>query len=170
MGLVCALGAALLASTNAARARPAVSGCKVEAGKQIALTRHFVFAFRVGRIENMYMPYQVRTNHLRRGEVMLRGQMSGPELLSGGPIRHLEIQICDRPTREVVTNANPKIVVKDTTTGKATRLPVAVMEDISLGRADLHYGNNIALPTGHHFRVTASWQQESATFAFTAPP
>jgi hypothetical protein len=30
------------------------------------------------------------------------------------------------------------------------------MEDISAGDADLHYGSNIALPTGHRFQVTAN--------------
>jgi hypothetical protein len=94
--------------------------------------------------------------------------MAGSELLSGGPIHNLEIQICARRTRLVVTNASPTIDVNDLTAGKTTRLPVAVMEDISAGEADLHYGNNIALPTGHRFLVTARWRHEQATFSFSA--
>jgi hypothetical protein len=112
----------------------------------------------------MYMPYQVRKNHIKHGEVMLRGTMSGPSLLSGGPIRHLEVQICTRRTRGVVTNAKPTITVVDRTTGRKRKLPVAVMQDIAVGKADLHYGNNIAMRAKHRYLVKVTWQGERVAF------
>jgi hypothetical protein len=151
-------------SLAAAAARPLVVGCRPAAREQVALTRNFRFTLRLGPVENMYMPRQVRANHLKHGEVMLRGTMTGPGMLTGGPIRHLEIQICTRPMDTVVTDARPTILVVDKTSGKTTKLPVAVMEDISVGTADLHYGNNVALPARHHYLVSVSWQGEQARF------
>ena len=49
---------------------------------------------------------------------MLRGTMASGAALKGGPIRHLEVQICTTASRAVVTNANPKIVVDDRTNRK----------------------------------------------------
>lgn len=145
-------------------------GCAPEAGKRAALTRAYRFTLLIGKVENMYMPYQVRANHLKHGEVMLRGTMAtSTALLTGGTLRHLEVQICARPTRAVVTNANPKIVVDDTTRGRAVRLPVSVMEGIGEGVADLHYGNNVAMPAGHRFVVTVTWKGERASFKFALP-
>jgi hypothetical protein len=95
---------------------------------------------------------------------MLRGQMTGLEALTGGPIRHLEVQICARQTQAVVTTANPRIVVADTTKQKLVVLPVSVMEGIGEGVADLRYGNNIAMAANHRFVVTVTWNGERAHF------
>jgi hypothetical protein len=163
-------GAVLLVATTAPGRTPAV-GCQPERGKRIALTHDFRFTLFLGNsAEQMQMPYQVRAHHVKHGEVMLGGTMTGPAMLVGGPARHLEIQICAQASRDVVTTANPKIVVDDTTKKKAVTLPVAVMEDITVGDADLHYGNNIALPARHRFVVIVTWRGERATFHFIAPP
>ena len=50
----------------------------------------------------MYMPRQVRVNHLKRGEEMLPGTMTSVAAMSGGPIRHLEVQICAGTRQAVV--------------------------------------------------------------------
>jgi hypothetical protein len=165
----CVAVVAVVAVTSAASARPAARGCTPEHGKQVALSESYRYTLRLGVLENMYMPYQVRANHPKHGEVMLRGRMTGPALLTGGPIRHLEIQICTRRTDAVVTDANPTIIVADKTSGKTTKLPVAVMQDVSVGTADLHYGNNIAMPARHRYLVTVSWNDQRATFRLTAP-
>ena len=99
---------------------------------------------------------------------MLRGTMTSAAALTGDPIRHLEVQICERATRVVVTNANPKIVVDDRTKRKALVLPVSVMEGIGEGVADLHYGNNIAMPRKHRFLVAVTWKRERASFSFVS--
>ena len=164
IAITLACAAAALSGVSVAAGHLVVVGCNAAASKQVALTRSYRFTLRLGPIENMYMPRQVRANHLKHGEVMLRGTMTGPAMLTGGPIRHLEIQICTRPTNAVVTHANPTIIVADKTSGKTTKLPIAVMEDISVGTADLHYGNNLTLPARHHYLVTVSWRGERARF------
>jgi len=142
-----------------------VAGCKVQAGKQIVLTRSYRYTLRLGAPENMYMPYQVRVNHPKQGEAMLRGVMSGSSaLLTGGPIRHLEVQICARRTSAVVTHAKPRITVVDETTGRTRKLPVAVMEDVAVGTADLHYGNNISMSPRHRYLVGVTWRRQRVKF------
>lgn len=141
-----------------------------EAAKRVALTHAYRFTLLIGEVENMYMPRQVRANHLRHGEVMLRGTMgTSTALLTGGTLRHLEVQICARPTRVVITHANPKIVVDDATSGRVVTLPVSVMEGIGEGAADLHYGNNVAMAAGHHYVVMVTWKGERASFKFALP-
>ena len=170
MGISGALLAAMLVSSPATYAHVAAVGCSADSGKQIAVTREYRITLLVGKVENMYMPYQVRVNKLKHGEVMLRGRMTTGALLTGGPIRHLEVQICGRAKRRVVTDANPRIVVDDRTSGKRLTLPVSVMEGIGAGAADLHYGNNLAMPVGHSFVVTVTWRGERALFRFALPP
>lgn len=169
LGFSGAVAAAVLVSAQGVSARLAAVGCSLEPGKRIDLTRNYRVALLIGKVEDMYMPYQVRANHLTHGEVMLRGRMATGATLAGGTIRHLEVQICARDTRRVVTNANPKIVVDDTTRGRAMRLPVSVMEGIGEGAADLHYGNNVAMAAGHHFVVMVTWKGERASFRFALP-
>ena len=115
------------------------------------------------------MPRQVRANHLKHGEMMLRGTMSMGPAMTGGPIRHLEVQICTGATHAVVTTARPRIVVKDTTKHRLLTLPVSVMEGIGEGVADLHYGNNVAMPANHRFVVVVAWKGERATFHLVLP-
>lgn len=170
IGIGCTLAAVLLASATLAPARSAAVGCKVEPGKRIVSTRRYRFTLLIGQVENMYMPRQVRASHIKHGEVMLRGTMTSGAVLMGGPIRHLEIQICTRTTKTVVTAAHPEIVVDDTTKRKVVTLPVSVMEGIGEGAADLHYGNNIAMPAKHHFIVTVTWKRERAIFHLVLAP
>jgi hypothetical protein len=162
----CVLAATILATPSVSSAHTP-AGCGRASGKQLAASHHYVFTLLVGPAENMYMPYQVRASHPKHGEAMLRGHMTTDvSMLSGGPVRHLEVQICARRTRTVVTNASPKIVVHDLTKHKVVSLPVAVMEGIGEGAADLHYGNNVAIPRRHRFIVTVSWRTDRATFHY----
>jgi hypothetical protein len=158
--------AALTAASTTASHRPAVD-CKVRPGAHLALTRSYRFLLHIGHVENMFMPYQVRSSHPRRGEVMLRGRMVIP---THGPLHHLEVHICLKETRVVVTDANPTIVLTDNTThGLPRKLPVAVMQGIGAGRSDLHYGNNVAMPHHHQYTVTVTCNRQRATFRVTAP-
>ena len=171
IGIGCIVAAVVLPSTACSSAhRAAVVGCKDEPGKRIALTRHYRFTLLIGRVENMYMPRQVRANHLKRGEMMLAGTMTMGAAMRGGPIRHLEVQICTGARQAVVTTARPRIVVDDPTKHRVLTLPVSVMEGIGEGAADLHYGNNVAMPANHRFVVTVNWKGERATFHFLLPP
>ena len=163
----CVVAAAVLSSAPASSLSTAV-GCRPEAGKRIVASHDHLYTLLVGKAENMFMPRQVRASHLKHGEEMLRGRMSQVELLVGGPIRHLEVQICSRTTRAVVTSANPRIVVDDATKGTVVTLPISVMEGIGEGVADLHYGNNLAMPAGHRFLISVTWRGERAVFRYVA--
>jgi hypothetical protein len=167
IGFGCATVIAGMPSTAAASEYSVALGCKPENGKQIVQTRDYRFTLLVGHAENMYMRRQVRASHPKQGEEMLRGYMTPTAmLLAPGPIRHVEVQICVRTTRAVVSNAWPKIVIDDTTNGKALTLPVSVMQGIGEGAADLHYGNNLPMPARHRYIVTVTWRGERAIFHF----
>lgn len=149
------------------RTRHAPTDCKVASGAHLTLTRSYRVVLRIGPVEGMLMPYQVRANHVKHGEVMLRGQMVMP---MHGPLHHLEVHICAKATRIVVTNAHPTIVLLDETAhGHPRNLPIAVMEGIAAGRADLHYGNTIAMPHHHRFRITVTYNGQRAVFGVLSP-
>jgi hypothetical protein len=173
IGIACGMAAVCLASASAGSgsSHPAAVGCKPESRKQVVDTHDYRFTLLVGHVENMYMPRQVRASHPKHGEEMLRGRMTPTAmLLAAGPIRHLEVQICLRRTRAVVTNARPKILVHDTTSGKEVTLPFSAMEGIGEGAADFHYGNNLPMPAGHRYIVTVTWKRERAVFQYVSLP
>ena len=161
--------AALALTTTAGASRVAV-GCKAEAEVRIAATASYRFALRVGMPERMYTPAQARKMHPKQGEVMLRGSMSMGGMAMGGSMRHLEVQICAKTANAVITNANPTIVVVDTTAhGMPMKVPIAVMEGIGKGVADLHYGNNVTMPAGHRFTITVTLKGQRAILHATSP-
>lgn len=151
-----------------------VTGCKAGAEGRSATTAHYRFVLRVGMGELMYTPAQVRKMHPKSGEVMLRGHMNGmsgmPGMSMGASTRHLEVQICTRPSNTVMTAANPTITMKDLSSmGMAMKVPVAVMEGVGAGTADLHYGNNLTMKPGHRYTVTVTVKGETATFRVKTP-
>ena len=65
----------------------------------------------------------------------------------------------------MVTGAHPTISVDDLTTSTMTmKVPIAVMEGVAEGAADLHYGNNVNLMSGHHVKVTVTLNGQKAVF------
>ena len=168
--VVAGLACAAFAAVTVASAARAVAGCKAEKGTHLATTGSFRFALRVGMSEKMYTPAQVKAMHPKTGEVMLRGHMSMGGMSMGGTRRHLEVQICSKPTNSVITNANPTITLRDNTAhGKTRTVPIAVMRGIGKGTADLHYGNNVRMPGGHRFTVTVKLKGEHAIFHVMSP-
>lgn len=168
---IVAVAVAACGSVSPGLGRSPVVGCKPQAGKQIVLTRSYRYTLRLGAPENMYMPYQVRANHPKHGEAMLRGVMSSSfSLLTGAPVRHLEVQICTKRMSAVVTHAKPTIVVDDETTGRTRKLPVAVMQDVAVGTADLHYGNNTSMAPKDRYLVSVTWRGQRAKFPVGPKP
>ncbi len=169
-------GAALLAlavvapvgATVARTQTSAATGCKATSGVQSAVTPSYRFALRVTMPEQMYTPAQVRKMHPKHGEVMFQGVMAMGGMAMGG-MRHLEVQICSAKTRAVVTNAHPTIVVADTSSNMTTKVPIAVMEGIGEGVADLHYGNNVTMSAGHRYTITVTLKGERAVFHMRLP-
>ena len=168
-----ATAAALLAAvamSTPASARTIATGCKAAPGMHLATTASYRLALRVGMPEKMYTRAQVRKMHPRHGEVMLRGSMSGSGMQMSGATRHLEVQLCSRGNRAVLTNAHPRITITDDTAkGMSMNVPIAVMEGIGAGVADLHYGNNVAMPGGHKFTVRVSLNGQRASLRISSP-
>ena len=160
--IACVLGAALLI----------VSSATAAVITRTATTATYKLTLAVGPVETMYTPAQVRASHPKSGEEMLSGQMTGGmagmTMPSGGQ-KHLEVHICTRGGA-VVKGVHPKIVVSDPASGQmAVAVPVAVMEGVTEGASDLHYGNNVSLAAGHKITVTVTLNGQHAVFRATVP-
>jgi len=128
-----------------------------------------------GPRESMLMlsPGEAKAKHITTGELMVGGTMSmgtSSGTMSGDmTTRHLEIHICRRESGTVVTEARPSITVSPPAGGGNGQIPVAVMEGVTAGVADLHYGNNVALRRGGTYTITVRLGSDSATFQTTVP-
>ena len=166
---------AAVATAASALAAPAyaskrlVTDCSAGMGVHIATTSTYRMALHVGMPEMMYTPAQVRKLHPKSGEVMLRGKMM-MGMKMGGSTRHLEVHICLRHNRAVVTNAHPTITLMGHKAhAMPMNVPVAVMEGIGAGTAELHHGNNVPMAAGHRFTVTVTLKGQKAVFNVTSP-
>jgi hypothetical protein len=160
---VASLVAAAATTAGAATAKsPCSSG-------QVMKTKSYVFALTIGPVEKMYTTAQVAAQHPKTGEVMLSGKMTSTGGMSGMDMgsstqRHLEVHICT-PAGRVVAGAHPTISVDDLTASTMTmKVTIAVMEGVSEGASDLHYGNNVNLMSGHHIAVAVTLNGEKALF------
>lgn len=165
-----------MAPMPAAMPRAASVACApAPPGSRTLTTGSRIYILSVGPEEHMYSPQQVRRAHPKGGEMMLSGHMqtsgmsgmSGGSSMSGmGSMRHLEVHICTRHGRKVVTRPMPKIML---TSGRMTQMiPVATMEGVREGVADLHFGNNVELERGHVYKVDVTEGSDHAMFHFTA--
>jgi hypothetical protein len=166
LGFACV--AALAALAASVQESVAASG-SCSAG-QVAKTKSYVFALSIGPVETMYTPAQVKAKHPKSGEEMLSGQMTGGMAGMTMPMtgqKHLEVHICT-PAGAVVQGAHPKIVVSDPASKQmAVAVPIAVMEGVTEGASDLHYGNNVTLASGHKITVTVTLNGQQAVFHTT---
>lgn len=160
------VGAALVAAALAANAVASRTAAPCARG-QVARTASYVLALTLGPAETMYTSAQVKAKHPKSGEVMLGGRMS-PMHMGMGHSFHLELHVCSRASGAVVTGAKPAISITDAK-GMTSRVPVAEMEGIGEGRADYHYGNNVALIPGSRISVTVVLRGERAVFHLAVP-
>jgi hypothetical protein len=159
------IGAVLLVSPSLA-----TSGVTTSPSPQTKSTASYVFKLSIGMAEKMWTPAQVRTKHPKTGEVMVMGSMAGA-MSMGGSQRHVEVHITSRATGKVVAGAHPTISAIDTNAknAMAIKVPVAAMQGVMTGAADLHYGNNVDLVAGHMYTVRISLKGERAVFQMRAP-
>lgn len=155
--------------------------CQVSGSSQTVSTQTYTMSVATGPPERMYSPSEAAAQHPTDGEIMLRGAMSGsagamPDMGSMGDMggasgsvadgswRHVEVHICSRATGRVVADALPSLAILDRTTGQTDVVPVAVMEGVRSGNADVHYGNNVDLAPGHELILTVTLTGEEAHF------
>jgi hypothetical protein len=146
-----------------------------------------------GPLEATFTKAQVAEQHPDTGEMMISGEMmgepgmpmkggSGSGMSSQGPtetgvggtpdnaaisgaFRHVEVHICGRASGLVVQNASPAISLTDTSgSGVTQQLPIAVMQGVHSGMADMHYGNNARMIQGHHYSLDVAIHGEHAKF------
>lgn len=158
----CGSGGSSPTSTSSAPAP-----CPTDRTATRTTTASYTIALNVGPVESMYTQQQVESSHPTTGEVMLGGVMS---MASGANARHLEAHICAKATDTVVSNVNPTITMQDTTSaGTAPQsVPISVMQGVTSGSSDLHYGNNVTVTPGHSYSVTIVVNGETAMIPFTA--
>jgi hypothetical protein len=161
--LIASTVAGLAVAALGAGGAVAMSGSCVS--KTVARTGTYVFALRIGPVETMYTPAQVKAKHPSSGEVMLAGKMvggmAGMDMSSGGQ-RHLEVHVCTIGGK-IVTGAHPTITVN------GAMVPIAVMEGVGEGASDYHYGNNVNLKPGQKVTVVVKLNGETAVFHTTVP-
>jgi len=164
MFAVAALTLALAVAASGAGTSPrAVPGLR-------ATTRSYDFTLTLGMPEQMWTLAQVKAMHPKMGELMLMGSMAGG-MPMGDTQRHLEVHIYSRATGKPVAGADPTISIVDTSVKNAApqKVPVAEMESVRIGPADLHYGNNVELTGGHTYRVIVTLNRQVAVLQATAP-
>jgi hypothetical protein len=127
-------------------------------------------ALEVGPREEMYLPSEVKARHIKRGQIMLGGEMSMVDTTAGKRVFNLEVHICTRQTGAVVTGLKPLIVVTGPGAGMASvKVPSAVMVGVGQPLSDYHYGNDVALKPGARITVKVTVRSQSALFHATAP-
>lgn len=164
------------APSSAAQSPPVPCG-GAPSGAATVASAAYVMTLVMGAVEAMYSESDVTAHHPTTGEVMLRGQMnmqpgssmSGMSMggsVGFGQVRHLEVHICTH-AGNVVTDANPAIFIADLTSGSTADVPVAVMQGVTSGTADLHYGNNVAVTAGDPYQVRVTVGGTTALFHVT---
>ena len=134
----------------------------------------------VGSEEQMYTRQQADQQHPMSGEVMVSGAMSMPEgtpMAAGAPlaspmsamagdVKHLEVHVADG-SGQTVADATVMIEVVDNSAGNmAETVPVATMYGVMAGMSDLHYGNNVTMPSNRDYTVNVTVNGQQATFKF----
>jgi len=163
-------------SSSPSRSASVAAACRASGRfDQTHTTSAHVFLLHLSPRESMLMltPAEAKAKHITTGELMVGGKMSmetSSGTMSGGmTTRHLEIHICRRASGTVVTDARPSITVSPPPGGGNGQIPVAVMEGVTAGVADQHYGNNVALRRGATYTITVRVGNDSASFKATVP-
>jgi hypothetical protein len=109
---------------------------------RIATSKSYLVVANVLPGERMFTSAEAAVEHPTVGELVINGE--GRPL--GDDVRHVEAHIYDRITGNPLSNLSPVIVVLNRTSGVRTNVPPTLMQDVNIGAADIHYGNNISVP------------------------
>jgi len=162
----------------------AVSSANCPPGSDLTDTTHtdsFIMVVNAGDPVPMYSKKEAEAEHPKTGEVMLGGSMSSGDMdqdMDMGSMssmempdqRHLTVRICSTDTDDVITDASPVISITDLTEGgEAMDVPVAVMKGVKAGPEDIHFGNDVSMPSGHRYEVAVGLNGETGTVILTRP-
>ena len=160
--LCLSLGGCRLLGTevDALTASKAQDVASVAGWTRIATTQSYLVVANVLPGEEMYTKAEVASEHPIEGELCIIG-LGAPV---GPLIRHVEAHIYDRLTGLPLTGVTPQITLVDRGTGRPTNVPPTLMQDLGIGALDIHFGNNIAIPSNSDLRLTVTIGNEEATF------
>ena len=117
---------------------------------KIATTEHYFVIVNVLPAERMYTPEGLAAEHPTVGEAVLRGP-AAPVVPSA---RHVEAHIYDRKTGLPTTAVTPAITLVDHRSGARMSIDPTLMQDVIIGAADVHFGNNIVVAGDRDITLT----------------
>lgn len=126
---------------------------------RIALTPTYLLVVNVLPSEAMYTHDDIESMSPTEGEAILEG--TGEPV--GVGVRHVEAHVYDRETGIPISNVEPEIRVFNRTTGDRVDVAATLMQDVIVGSADIHYGNNVAVRGDSDISVEVSLDDEEVT-------
>jgi hypothetical protein len=126
---------------------------------RIATTPNYVVVVNVLPAEEMFTQQHAEQHHPIEGELIV----DGDGLPVGAEVRHVEAHIYHRSTGLPAVDLDPRLAVLNRTTGERTDVPATLMQDVNIGEADLHYGNNVHIPGGSAVNVTVTVGNEEVS-------
>jgi 5-hydroxyisourate hydrolase-like protein (transthyretin family) len=147
---------------NVAPGRAAMSTATVQQTKRVGT---YKLVLMIGPLEQMCTAAQAKQMPAKCAEVMVSGSMVMGGMGMSGPMpnHHLELHVYNRTTGKTIAGAMVSITVRTASGKLVMRVPIAVMYGLKEGKADLHYGNNVALKAGQ-YHVVAQVEMTTATF------
>ncbi|RMH81734.1 MAG: hypothetical protein D6683_03580 [Actinomyces sp.] len=126
---------------------------------KVAFTDRWLVVVNVLPAEPMYSPDEVAHDHPTWGEMAIEGEGSP----TGPGVRHVEAHVYDRTTGLPVDRPVPALEVLVHATGERLPIPAVLMQDVNIGEADLHFGDNVALPGDTDLTVTVTIADEEVS-------
>jgi len=184
--LVLALAACSGGAETVPMARQTMAAASVSAGcpagadlTKTTQTPSYLLVVNAGDTMPMYSRREAAAQDPARGEIMLGGSMGSMRMMNSkhtlgsmpvGDMQHLIVRVCSLDNGQVVTDARPSITLADLTTGSDPRtIPVLAMQSVDESPRDIHYGNDVQMPSGHSFEVIVRLDGETATFTIDRP-
>ena len=126
---------------------------------RIALTTHYLLVVNVLPSERMFTDAEMKSLNPTAGEAILSG-VGNPV---GPGVRHVEAHIYDRTTGLPLSSVKPSIRVFNRTTGDHIDVAPTLMQDVIIGSADIHYGNNVPVSGNSDISLEVSVGDEEVT-------
>jgi len=122
--------------------------------------------------EPFFSQKDVTAKHITEGREIERGSIPVMPDADSKPNHQLVLQVLDRKTGQVVSNANVTVKFgpvddKGRPTGAQVDVPVVVTQAIGQGPTSTRYGNNVTLPEGQ-YRIIVTVNAEPTVFGITA--
>lgn len=137
---------------------------------QTKSTDHYRFTLRLGLVEMMMSEDEAKEMNAKAGELMVGPSMSGmmTEMDQRGNKlnHHLDIEVQDAKSGEVLKGRNLKISVTKEGSKDAQNVRAMPMYDMQQGERDYHYGDNVYLPAGQ-YTVRVALGDDSVEFLLT---